>query len=95
MSWIILFNSQSNQSSKTGENWVSWAVVVAQLADGLLTMREVHGSNPVMGKICHEDIYCSVKKSKENERGREWPFKKLRGDIIASNHSHPLFGQFS
>ena len=34
----------------------------------------------------------SQKRTKEAGNG---PLKKLRGDIIASNHSHPLFGQFS
>ena len=34
-----------------GNNGYLWAVVVAQLVERSLPMPEVHGSNPVIGKI--------------------------------------------
>ena len=40
------------------EEQEQWAVVVAQLAERSLAILEVRGSNPVIGKIYNELIYC-------------------------------------
>ena len=36
---------------------MSWVVVVAQLVERSLPIPEVHGSNPVLDKICIENLF--------------------------------------
>ena len=53
------------------------AVVVAQLVEWLLSIPEVRGSNPVIGKIiCWTFTVNCIEKTKINKRGREWPILK-------------------
>ena len=57
------------------------AVVLAQLVERPLSIPEVSGSNPVIGKklyIEHWFIFnCIEKKKIKEERGREWPIYKM------------------
>ena len=46
-----------------------YGVVVAQLAERLLPIPEIRGSNPVIGKIFIDYIYCWKDENKEKEAG--------------------------
>ena len=53
-------------------------MVVAQLVERSLSIPEVRGSNPVIGKIYIEHLFTvnCIEKTKIRKRGREWPFFK-------------------
>ena len=61
-----------------------WAEVVAQLVEWSLP---IHSSNPVFGKIYHQDLFIvnCIKKTKIRKRGREVPIFKL-GTLWPSNY---------
>ena len=56
---------------------------MALLAEWLLLLPEVCGSNPVIGKFYNEHIYrkLSVKKMKMKKRGREWPIEERERQV--------------
>ena len=64
-------------------NWVSkllsihcfiWAVVVAQLEEPSLPIPDVHGSNPVIGKIYIEHFLSVLKRQKSRKEAGTGPF---------------------
>ena len=61
-------------------------VVVAQLVEQSLSIPEVRGSNPVIGKIYIEHLFTinCFEKTKINKRGREWPTLKKIMTVYAS-----------
>ena len=58
LSIINRYITQQKQSTATTGQKVFCAVVVAQLAEQLLLMPEVRGSNPGIGKIYNEHVNC-------------------------------------
>ena len=63
---------------------IFWEVVVAQLVERSLSIPEVRGSNPVIGKIYWTFVYCQLywkDENKEKEAGNG-PFKKNYGELF-------------
>ena len=92
--WFILFQVYeleslwTRQQQSTWEPFAAvknvWAVVVAQLVERWLPIREVCSSNPVIGKNLYQTLTVNcIEKTKIMKKGREWPIlKNSRNNLV-------------